>query len=422
MSRRPSSVFREAAIERLSSPDQLDLLVPVTRPADWIGAVVIAAALLLLATWGFLGRVPTRVAGEGMVVGAGGLVEASTGIGGRLASVDVRVGEPVAAGQRLATLAQPDLSAEQAASLALLAQRERELRVLQTAAAKAAAAESASDAARAAAFRQTQAAARARADALAKELATTEGLVPRGLATQPELEKARADLAEARQRAADARNAELTLEADRLQRVARRDEQLRTAGFRLADAQREADRLGARLGRESVVHSPTAGRISEIRASAGTVLPAGAPVAIVETGRAELQAVVYLPPDEGKLVRPGMKVRLEPSTVRRDEYGLLLGRVRSVSTFPATSDAMTAVLHNPDLAARFRGRGAPYAAVVAFERDRGTPSGYRWSSRRGPPGPVVAGALVRADVETRSRRPVDLLLPLARRLGRGLGG
>ena len=68
MSRRPSSVFREAAIERLSSPDQLDLLVPVTRPADWIGAVVIAAALLLLATWGFLGRVPTRVAGEGMVL------------------------------------------------------------------------------------------------------------------------------------------------------------------------------------------------------------------------------------------------------------------------------------------------------------------------------------------------------------------
>jgi HlyD family secretion protein len=117
-----------------------------------------------------------------------------------------------------------------------------------------------------------------------------------------------------------------------------------------------------------------------------------------------------------------MAVRLEPSTARRDEYGMLLGRVQSVSPYPATAEGMAAVLHNADLAQRFRRRGAPYAAVVAFYLDPKTPSGYRWTSRRGPPDRLVAGALVRAEVETRRRRPIELLLPLARRLGRGVAG
>jgi HlyD family secretion protein len=114
-------------------------------------------------------------------------------------------------------------------------------------------------------------------------------------------------------------------------------------------------------------------------------------------------------------------VRLEPSTVRRDEYGMLLGRIESVSPFPATPEGMAATLHNADLVERFRRRGAPYAAVVSFEPDPRTSTGYRWSSRRGPPDLLVAGALAKAEVETRRQRPVELLLPLVRRAGRGSG-
>lgn len=423
MSQRPNSIFRQAAIDRLSSPDQLDHLVVITRPADWLAGAVVGVALLVLIGWGVLGRVPTRVAADGILVGAGGaLVEASTTSGGRLAALHAAAGDRVARGQKLATLVQADLTDAETTALTLAAQRDAEYAELRATAEREARAESASDAARKIGFGQAEAAAQARVAVLTREIATTEGLVRQGLATQPDLEQMRVDLAASRQRAVDARNSALALDADRLQRDARRARDLQAAGFRMRDAQREADRLRARVGRESVIESPIAGRVTEIKVSPGAVVAAGAPVAVLETGQGRLQAVVYLPPDDGKQVKPGMTVRLEPSTVRREEYGVLLGRVESVSPFPATPEGMAASLHNTSLVERFRRRGAPYSAVIRLDADPRTASGYRWSSRRGPPEALVAGALVKAEVETRRRRPVELLLPLARRLARGPGG
>jgi HlyD family secretion protein len=416
------SIFREAAIDRLSSPDQLDRLVVVTRPADWLGAAAIALSLIVLVAWGVLGSVPTRVQADGILVGAGGaLVEATAGLGGRLARLDAQVGERVALGQRLATLVQPDIGAGEEAALALVAQRRRELEVLQVAAVADKRAEAATDSARMAGFDQARVAAEARATALARRVAATERLLKDGLSTQPELDRLQTELGDARQAVAEARNGALALQAERVQRDTRRSQDLRAAEFRVADAEREARRLGAQLGRESAILSPIAGRITEIKVSPGAVLEPGASVAVLETGAGRLQAVIYLPPDEGKRVRPGMRVRLEPSTVRRDEHGMMLGRVESVSPFPATPEGMAAALHNADLVARFRRRGAPYAAVVTFDADPSTPTGYRWTSRRGPPDPLVAGALVQAEVEMRRQRPIELLLPLVRRAGRGFG-
>lgn len=420
MSPTSKTIFREAAIDRLSSPDQLDHLVVITRPADWIAGAVLALALVGLLAWGVLGRVSTRVAAEGLIVGSGGaLVEASADIGGRLGRVEAAVGDRVARGQQLATLVQADLREGQVAALATATQRTDEYERLRAASERDARAQAVSDAARTAGFRQAEAAATARVSVLTREISTTEGLVRQGLATQPELEQMRVDLAGSRQRAADARNAILALDAERLDREARRARDLQTAQFRVADARREADSAGARLGRESRILSPIAGRVTEIKVAPGAVLAPGAPVAVLETGQGRLQALIYLPPDDGKRVRPGMRVRLEPSTVRREEHGLLLGRVQSVSPFPATPEGMAAALRNADLVARFRRRGAPYSAVIAFDLDPKAPSGYRWSSGRGPDETLAAGALVRAEVVTRRQRPIELMLPLIRRLGRG---
>src|SRR5580658_918171 len=107
MTRATQRIFREAAIDRLSSPDQLDQLVGVTRPIDWLAALAIAVAILALLAWGFLGSIPTRVSGEGIVVGSGGKVaDAVAAAGGRLNNVDVAVGQLVHQGQPIARLVQ----------------------------------------------------------------------------------------------------------------------------------------------------------------------------------------------------------------------------------------------------------------------------------------------------------------------------
>ncbi len=78
----------------------------------------------------------------------------------------------------------------------------------------------------------------------------------------------------------------------------------------------------------------------------------------VESGVTGVDLVLYLPPDEGKLVRPGMPVRIELSTVKQEEFGKALGTIQTVSDFPATPQAMLATLQNERLVQQLSPSGA----------------------------------------------------------------
>src|SRR6202012_231676 len=94
MEQRTDGIFRQAPIEWLSSPEQLDQLVRITRPFDWVAATAMALGLVVLLAWGLLGKIPTRVEGEGILLASGGrVVDAVSAVAGRLASLDVAVGD-----------------------------------------------------------------------------------------------------------------------------------------------------------------------------------------------------------------------------------------------------------------------------------------------------------------------------------------
>ena len=96
MSRTSDRIFRAAAIERLSSPEQLDQLVRITRPLDWAALLAIGLALVVAVTWSLVGRIATRAPGEGiLIIGGGKVVDAVSAAAGRLASVEVSVGDHV---------------------------------------------------------------------------------------------------------------------------------------------------------------------------------------------------------------------------------------------------------------------------------------------------------------------------------------
>ena len=62
-------IFREEALARLSSPEQLDQLIQVTRPRSWLILLTLFALLAALTAWSVFGRVSTRVAARGMLLG-----------------------------------------------------------------------------------------------------------------------------------------------------------------------------------------------------------------------------------------------------------------------------------------------------------------------------------------------------------------
>ena len=60
MTQKAQRAFRTVALQRAASPEQLDYLVGVTKPFDWILAFVICLGLVSALAWGIFGRIPSR--------------------------------------------------------------------------------------------------------------------------------------------------------------------------------------------------------------------------------------------------------------------------------------------------------------------------------------------------------------------------
>ena len=411
------TIFRSAAVERLSSPEQLDQLVGITRPFDWVAAAAMALGLAVLIAWGVLGKIPTRVEGEGILLSSGGrLVDAVSGVAGRLASIDVAVGDEVKPDQVIAHVGQTEIEQRLAQAKEVLREREREHDELSATITREIETKLANYAAQESGLNDAIAAADQRAIYLTAEIAKLEPAVSRGFVTRKYVEDRRVELNAAKLRIVDAQNDILKLKAQRLDLQSQRDRDYMQSQFRVNDVRRLVEQLTAELDRGSRILSPTEGRVVEVKVSAGSVLAVGTPVIEIETAGERLEATIYLPPDRGKDIRPGMEVHVEPTQIAREEFGAIIGKVVTISEFPVTPQGMAADLHNDTLVKRFSEHGAPYAAKIQLESDASTVSGYRWSSGKGPPVRLSSGTLTRAEVTTREQAPIGLVVPLVRRL------
>jgi HlyD family secretion protein len=66
-----NQLFRRAAIEKLASPERLDVLMKVTSPKGWVAVATIAFILVCAIIWSVAGSIPTRVDAQGVLVTAG---------------------------------------------------------------------------------------------------------------------------------------------------------------------------------------------------------------------------------------------------------------------------------------------------------------------------------------------------------------
>jgi HlyD family secretion protein len=409
--------FRTVALQRAASPEQLDHLVSITRPFDWILAFVICLALAAALTWGVLGRIPTRVPAEGILVSDGGrVVDAVSDAAGQLSSISVSIGDHVLQGQPIAQIAQTDIQRRYTAAVEVFHEREREHADLTAKVASELASKSQNFAKLEAAFNQVVKATDQRIEYLTVDVKNLEGLLAKGYTTRRNVEDRRRELTDAQQRKEDTQNEILKLRSQQTDLETQRQREIQQSEFSLNDARRQMDTIAGTLNQNTQVVSPIEGRVLEIKVSAGSVLAVGTPVVAIESEGTKLQALIYIPTERGKNVKPGMQVRIEPNSVKREEFGTMVGTVTTVSDFPITPQGLAAVLHNDTLVGRFSHDGAPYAARVSLEQDATTPSGYRWAVGSGPPVRLSSGTLIRAEVTTRRQRPLDMVVPLVRRL------
>lgn len=417
MNASPQRTFRAAALDRATTPEQFDYLVVITRPSDWIWTMVICFLLVAAIIWGAVGRIPTRVSGEGILISNGDrVVDAVSAAAGRLASVSVALGDHVVKGQPVAQIVQTDIEQKHSEAVAVLGEKQREYAILAEKVQSELAIKSQNFAKMEDGLNQVIKATTQRVEFLTVDVGNLEDLLAKGYTTRKNLSDRREELTSAQQRLVDTHNQILKLRADQTDLETQRDRELRQAQFALNEGQRQVSATAESLTQNTQVISPIEGRVVEVKISPGSVLAVGTAVVEIESEGNKLEGVIYIPPEQGKRIKPGMQVQIEPSTVKREEFGMLLGTVETVSDFPMTPQGMAAVLHNETLVTKFSHGGAPYAAKVVLEQDPATTTGYRWAVGAGPNLHLTGGTLARAEITIRRQRPLDLIIPLIRHL------
>src|SRR5579872_2820101 len=161
------------------------------------------------------------------------------------------------------------------------------------------------------------------------------------------------------------------------------------------------------------VTSPFGGQVISLAATIGEVIQAGATLATVEGiegANDRLIAMIFVPSSDSVSLAPGDPVGLSVSTAPSSVFGLLRGRVSSVSAYPLTFGALSGLVGGDLSAQRYSSISAPRLVVIELLPDHATRSGYSWSTTNGPPVTLSTQVSVSATIELGSQTPFSLVL------------
>jgi HlyD family secretion protein len=406
-----SSIFRKAALERLSSPEQLDYLMSITSPIAWVALAAIGMLCFLIVLWGFFGVIPGKVSGKGILIRGGSVFDVSAGSDGILTDILVKPGDLIQAGQPIATISQSGLD------LKILLSR-RKLDDLRAQDKDITAREEQNNAAALKALaEENETRSKVIADLkqqeipLAERLKSEQELQAKGLATQSTVISARDGLFSVQHQISD-NQVRLTEIISEKVKIARETQEKRnTRKKEIDDTARQLHEYETQRDWSTKVLSPYRGRVLEKLVERGNLVSAKDRIVTIETSESSMQAVVFIPAGDGKKVAVGMQVQISPSTVKPEEFGFIIGDVKSVSLFPSTPEGMQRVLRNDQLVKELSQRGSPIEITADLLADAHTQSGYKWSSPQGPPIGIFSGTLCTASIVVERKRPVEYVIP-----------
>src|SRR5439155_20107533 len=89
--------------------------------------------------------------------------------------------------------------------------------------------------------------------------------------------------------------------------------------------------VGSASAEEPFLVSRYAGRVLELLVKVGNAVEKGTVLLILEPIDDNLEALIYVPVGNGQKVDAGMPVRIAPATVKKNEFGYLLGQVAAAA-------------------------------------------------------------------------------------------
>jgi hypothetical protein len=95
-------IFRQAALDKLATPEELDKMIQVTNLRGWIALGGLALIVVAALTWSILGSLPTVVKAGGVLIRQDGIQDIQLPNGGVVTNLSLKPGDPVKEGQVIA--------------------------------------------------------------------------------------------------------------------------------------------------------------------------------------------------------------------------------------------------------------------------------------------------------------------------------
>jgi HlyD family secretion protein len=411
----PTEIFRKVSLDRLSSPEQIDQLLQVTTARGWVALVALCGCIVAALIWSLTSFTKTTVSASGVISRAQGVATVVSLGTGTVTDITVAEGDTIHAGQVVARVAQPPLEQK-------LSQAKAELAEAELARAKILAARSGGDKVRLTAMKQQIASHEqdiihtleqvryAKEQVPVDDQLVAKGLITKQTAIQDKQKVAslESNVAQLRVQIAQVTAQEVTMQNEAAQLAL-------DHGNRINSLLRNVDLAKEALKSASDVAAPGEGRVVAIISYQGAMVGAGAPIITYESAQERLEAVAYVPADKAKGIQPGMQAHISPSGIEREEYGYMLGQVRYVGYFPATSEDVTHTFENEALARAMMSAGPVTEVIIDLVTNPSTQSGYQWSSPKGPPDSITSGAVSSVEIVTRAQHPIELVIPYLKR-------
>ncbi|NEP10425.1 MAG: NHLP bacteriocin system secretion protein [Symploca sp. SIO2C1] len=474
MSEQKRRIFRQKALERLSSPERLDKLMQVVSPFDWLPLGALAIFGILGVVWSIFGNLPITVTGKGILINPHRVVQFQSPISGQLQSLNIRSGtcvnkddilgiiDPSEQKQQLEQQRQKLAQLNQQVAQTTLVRQQRTLVETETITAQRSSLQqrlqntqkltpSLQQEGLNSISKQRRHLQQRLVDAeeltviLQQRLTKQQELQQQGaisqervLQAEQEYRQIRQDISgiqaelqqlqvremELEQQYLDNLNNVTQIKAE-LEQLDSRSKQLEQEHLEASNNEKnqiqEVKQAIARLEKEvadnSTIKSSHTGCLLEITATVGQYLNPGTSLGTLQIGGkvGEMMSITYFAVEDGKKIQPGMQVLVTPDTVKRARFGGIVGEITEVSPLPITSLGATSVVGNPEVVQGLMGEGGgKIEAVAQLQLNSETFSGYKWSSSQGPELEISPGTTTTVRVTVEERSPITFVLPILR--------
>ncbi|MCG8455687.1 MAG: HlyD family efflux transporter periplasmic adaptor subunit [Holophagales bacterium] len=363
-------LMRKAELDRLSSPEQLDLAMRVTSPAGWTALATIITGLLAVVAWSIFGRLPVEVDGAGMLLKGESVGTVQAPVAGRIVEILVETGDQIEADQKVAVLERTELESDISASKDRIEDLRRQRDRLRTS------------------QEQTRRGYQAQLRGLRERLDAKKKLQERGFARRQDV---------------------LAIEGEMAQvqgQLLQLDSATEELGLRIREEKRNLDTLSS--DRTLTISAKTPGQVAAVLAFKGNMIQAGGRILNLEAAGEPFRLVLYVELAEGKKVKPEMPVRIAPTTIKPEEYGYIQGKVNSVSAQPVTPEQVRSTLNNDKLVEQFT-EGTPFEVIV--DPDPDGDQVFEWTTPKGQALDIDSNTPCSARITVDEKAPIDLVVP-----------